>query len=154
MFCLYLRSTSVHFSHTLSKWSTVVYTVSDLLSASTYSIIVPIIGCQDKHTFTEVFWSSKAWLYLSLTLSMTTSTILRFSIFVVIVLVSYLCLWCSLNSTIFLIFSVMTRGRPKTRETIAFGSTSDPITKKTFELDGPVNGDSYESSCWGEQLSK
>jgi len=32
------------------------------------------------------------------------------------VLVSYLCLWCSLNSTIFLMFSVMTSGSPKKKK--------------------------------------
>jgi len=37
------------------------------------SVFVPIISCHDIRTFTEIFWSSRAWLYLSL--SMTSSAI-------------------------------------------------------------------------------
>ena len=33
------------------------------------------------------------------------------------------------------------------RETIEFGSTSDGITKETFEMDRPVSGGCYESGC-------
>ena len=38
------------------------------------------------------------------------------------------------------------------RETIDFSSASDGISKKTFEIDKPANGGSYESGCWGKQL--
>ena len=52
----------------------------------------------------------------------------------------------------------MRRGRPTkkkeiSREAINFSSASDGITKKTFEIDKPANDGSYESGCWGKQLS-
>ena len=66
----------------IQKGGTQHTSVSDLLS----SVFVPVIGCRDIHAFTEIFWSSKAWLALSLTLSVTNDVILCFSTFVVIVL--------------------------------------------------------------------